>query len=339
MAAEGAGAVPIGEPPHDPMEGAASTAAPPESEKVSPMAIAPEDGSDSEHSSELDDWEWIRQHDFFSTALHMPPRDSAQPDEWRARREALKRKIIEWEASPDGIAVNAEVDAALARSYQAHEALERSGAVGQLEFDERTALMFKVENGGAVASGRLPVAQTFTKEMLWFAWKAIESWCTKALVRELSASYGNFDKLVALGWLLGDVIGGRLIDGKIAHGIGRRLGKYASGLKAEFDAPLRRIGKRKFADNQARERERAAAAAEEADLRREEVEFLEEEAAALAPPAPPAAASAADTVCVVIGGGCFGICAVNHGWRKLVVPYMQPHDTTMLPRAGSASAR
>ena len=251
MAAQGPGAVPLGEPADVTMEEAAAAAEPPESENISTAAIEPDERSEESDSSEHDDWEWLRQNDMFFEGLYYPHRDSAQPDEWRARREVVERKRAEWEASPEGIALNAEVDALLAKSYQAHE---RSGAVGQLEFDERTELMFKVSNSGPVASGRLPAAKFVTKEQLYLAWKAIDA-VVKDRGKQLTRSYGNFDKLCGLGWLLGDVMCGRLIDGDEAYRIGRRLGKYASGLKAEFDAPSRRVGKRKYASDEERERE------------------------------------------------------------------------------------
>jgi hypothetical protein len=152
--------------------------------------------------------------------------------------------------------------------------------------------MFRVDNPGPVASGRRSAVQIVTKELLSFAWKSIEH-CAKKRGKQLSRAYGNFDKLCGLGWLLGDLMLGRLIDGSDAYPIGRRLGKDASSMKAEFAAPLRRVGKHSHKDEEARERERAAAAEEEAQLRREPVTVgLEEEAAALAA-APAASARAA----------------------------------------------
>ena len=279
MGSTGPSEAPLGEAPDAAKEEAVAAAAPPEPESRSTAAIEPVERSDESDSEELDDWEWLRQNDIFSESNFMPPRDSAQPDEWRARREAVERKRKEWEDSPEGIAVNAEVDALLAKAYAADR---RSCTVGELELSERTALMFKVSSSGPAASGRLPAAKTVTKEQLLLAWKAIEA-VAKDRGKQLTRAYGNFDKLCGLGWLLGDVMCGRLIDGDKAYGIGRRLGKYASGLKAEFDAPLRRSGKRKFDDDQAHERDRVAAAAEEAAIRSEIVCIgLEEEAAALA---------------------------------------------------------
>ncbi|MDC0525790.1 hypothetical protein OAO87_02230 [bacterium] len=292
MELEGPGWAPLAEALDETMEPVAGAGEAPQPEMQSTASIEPEEGSDESDSSALDDWEWLRQNDIFSEDLYMAPRDSAQPDEWRARRETVERKLAEWEASPEGVALNAEVDALLEKSKQAHEALARSGAVN---FDERTELIFKISNSGPVASGRRAALAKLTKEQLYLAWKAIEA-VAKDRGKQLTRSYGNFDKLCGLGWLLGDVMLGRLIEGKDAYSIGRRLGKYASGLRAEFDAPLRRHGKRKFDNDEARERERAAAEEEEAELRRAEIEVgLEEEAAALAAaalaPAVPAAGS------------------------------------------------
>ncbi len=104
MAAQGSSSVPPVEAPDATMEEAAAAGDMPEPEMSSTASIAPVDmgDGDSEGSEELDDWEFIRQHDVEVTV--MPPRDSAQPDEWRARRQALERKIAEWENSPEGIA-------------------------------------------------------------------------------------------------------------------------------------------------------------------------------------------------------------------------------------------
>ena len=102
------------------MEDAAAAAEPPEAENRSTAAIEPDERSEESDSSEHDDWEWLRQNDMFFEGLYYPHRDSAQPDERRARREAVERKRAEWEASPEGIALNAEVDALLAKSYAAH---------------------------------------------------------------------------------------------------------------------------------------------------------------------------------------------------------------------------
>ena len=291
MARQGASAVPLGALADVTMAEADAAAEVPASENRSTAAIEPEERSEESDSSELDDWEWLRKNDMFFEGLYYPPQDSAQPDEWRARREEVERKRSEWEASPEGIALNAEVDALLAQSYRQ---LGLRHELGELELTERAALMFKVERSGAVASGRLPCAQIVTKEQLYLAWEAIKD-VAKDRGRGLTQAYGNFDKLCGLGWLLGDVMCGRLIDGMDAYRIGRRLGKSASKLKAEFDAPMRRIGKHPQRYGEA---DRAAAAEEEAALRREPVKVddeLEAEAAALVASAVAPAAQRAGT--------------------------------------------
>ena len=232
---------------------------------------------------DVDDSEQINRHDF--EGLEMPPRDSAQPDDGRARHGALARRPSE-QTDPDEPAAAADGAAASAIAQDAMPA--PSGKVDELEWHGRADIMFKVESGGPVASGRLPAAKTVTKEMLHDAWEAIKA-VAKSRGRQLTQSYGNFDKLCGLGWLLGDVICGRLVDGDVAYRVGRRLGKPASGLQAEFAAPLRRFGKRKFATEEVRERERAAAAAEEAELRCEEIDVDFD----LPPPAAAATAAAA----------------------------------------------
>ena len=119
------------------MEDAAAAAEPPEAENRSTAAIEPDERSEESDSSEHDDWEWLRQNDMFFEGLYYPHRDSAQPDERRARREAVERKRAEWEASPEGIALNAEVDALLAKSYGR---LGLRQELGALELTECAAL-------------------------------------------------------------------------------------------------------------------------------------------------------------------------------------------------------
>lgn len=73
--------------------------------------------------------------------------------------------------------------------------------------------------------------------------------------------------------LLGDLVLGRLIAHSDAFAVGRKAGRIAPGLQAEFDAPSRRVGKRKYDDEERRARDSAAAAAEKAELRRQQVEL------------------------------------------------------------------
>ena len=69
-----------------------------------------------------------------------------------------------------------------------------------------------------------------TNELVQRCWTEI---CDVAATigKQLSHSFGNFDKLVGAGWLMGDVIQGRLIDRADAFAVGRKIGKLAPTLK------------------------------------------------------------------------------------------------------------
>ena len=50
---------------------------------------------------------------------------------------------------------------------------------------------------------------------------------TKARVDELSKSFGNFDRVVGLGWLLADAVGCRQVSRAVAHALGLKARKLA----------------------------------------------------------------------------------------------------------------
>ena len=161
--------------------------------------------------------------------------------------------------------------------------------------------MFKLDAKGPTASGRPSITRTVTKENVQSAWSAANDYYDDHGAA-LSDAYGNFDRVVALGWLLGDVALGCLMEKTDAFRVGGKAGKLARGLKAEFDAPARRLGKRKHASDA----DWVAAAEEAAGIRSEEVQLpfpMRPPPAPSAPPAPPArpappapAAPAAPTV-------------------------------------------
>ena len=76
-----------------------------------------------------------------------------------------------------------------------------------------------------------------------------------------------------MGWLVGDIVLGAYIPKSDAFAVGRKVGKLAPSLKAEFDAPSRRVGKRKWESEEARSRADEEASAEEAALRCEPVKL------------------------------------------------------------------
>ena len=138
------------------------------------------------------------------------------------------------------------------------------------ELKERNELMFTVETSEPVASGRGSAMPYPTKELVQRVWDL-----ALALPDErrdaLSRAYGNFDKVVMMGWLIGDVVLGRKIDRADAHAVGRKAGKLGPTLKAEFGAPSRCVGKRKWQSEEDRARADAEASAKESRLRRERV--------------------------------------------------------------------
>ena len=156
------------------------------------------------------------------------------------------------------------------------------------ELEERASLMFIVGNTSPVASGRPVLLQEATKELVQLAWEVVHT-LIQHEGAELSSSFGNFDKLVGLGWLLGDVVQGRLVPGPDALAIGRKAGKLAPGLKADFAAPSRRAGKRKYRPgsdgDEQRARDLADAAEQERATRRSPVALP----FPAAPPPPPVA--------------------------------------------------
>ena len=81
-----------------------------------------------------------------------------------------------------------------------------------------------------------------TQQLIHVGWQVIDALC-KSQGKELSRSFGNFDKAVGLGWLLGDVVLGGLMLHEDAFRVGRKAAKLGPGLKAAFAAPLRAHGK------------------------------------------------------------------------------------------------
>ena len=92
----------------------------------------------------------------------------------------------------------------------------------------------------------------------------------------LSKSFGNFDRVVAIGWLLGDAVGARLLPREQAYAVGLKARKAAVALKADVAskkrAVQRKASKLKTDDPQRRELSENAEA-EETEQLRAEIEF------------------------------------------------------------------
>ena len=279
MSAQGPAESPLGEAPCETMEAPPNAAEPPVSQSRStaaaPLPLVP----GSERDVAMATADCFDETTMHSEAVVEPQRSSSRVAHKRARGDDLAS--ITTAASPAAAASAAEIANAAAPEPPAAPV-----TVPASEFKERAELMFKLDAEGPVASGRLPATRVVSKEHVQFAWWAANEVCDDH-GPALSVAYGNFDKLVACGWLLGDVALGRLIEKPDALKVGRKAGKLAPGLKAEFDAPARRLGKRR---QPASEEDWAEAAREEEAMRRERVDLPFPDTSPLAPPlAPPPA--------------------------------------------------
>ena len=112
---------------------------------------------------------------------------------------------------------------------------------------ERASKMFVVSAAGPQRSGLPPAARKVNKELCLLAFNAANDLCNEH-GKALSAAFGNFDRVVALGWLIGDALGMPPVDrgggggggasdwarhGLHGVGIGRREGQHmeAGGLR------------------------------------------------------------------------------------------------------------
>ena len=140
---------------------------------------------------------------------------------------------------------------------------------------ERAAAMFVVGTSAPQASGMSPAAKRATMELVMLAYNAANELCDTQ-GDALSKSFANFDRVVALGWLLGDAMGARLLLREQAYAVGLKARKAAVALKADVVAKKRAVqrkaSKLKADDPQRRELSEKAEA-EEAEKLRKEIEF------------------------------------------------------------------
>ena len=152
----------------------------------------------------------------------------------------------------------------------------------------RAAAMFDIGRSAPQASGHPPCGSQATKELLLLACQAANDLCDK-LGKVLSKAYGNFDRVVALGWLLGDAVGAPLLARDCAYAVGLKARRAAGDIKTELASAKRAAGRaasRLGADEPRRQELAAEAKAAEASLLRAVVELpLPAERAAPAPAA------------------------------------------------------
>ena len=144
------------------------------------------------------------------------------------------------------------------------------------ELAARASKMFVVGAPEPTESDMGPVACQATKELIRHAAKAAGDLCD-AHGPALSRSFGNFDRDVALGWLLGDALGKPLLSRHVAFHIGSTARQLVGSVKKQLQGfrrtASRARGKISHGDEAARQRVDDDAAAQEVALLQEPVAF------------------------------------------------------------------
>ena len=110
------------------------------------------------------------------------------------------------------------------------------------ELDLRATLKFVVGTSAPVDSNRDAVAEQATNKLVQVAWDAVDKLCEDC-GEALSESFGNFDRVVALGWLIADALGILDFERQSAYKVGLKAYKLAQALPQQIASatkPLRR---------------------------------------------------------------------------------------------------
>jgi hypothetical protein len=140
---------------------------------------------------------------------------------------------------------------------------------------ERASAMFSLDATGPAASGMPKVAEKATMELVSLAFGAVGKLCDQH-GKALSKAFGNFDRVVGLGWLVTDALGCPRVHKVTAYTVGLKLRKLPSELKAD-QLTARKVASRAIsklaADDPKRQELKQVAADEEARLLRVEVDL------------------------------------------------------------------
>ena len=138
----------------------------------------------------------------------------------------------------------------------------------------RAQKMFVIDAPGPIASKPRISYRKATKKLVQLISKVVADW-KKPHVEALSRSFGNFDRVVAQGWLLADALGMSLLSREQAFVLGGSVRHQATKLEADLKAKRKAAGKRiaQAVDEAARAALAAAAEAEVEELLREEAEL------------------------------------------------------------------
>lgn len=132
----------------------------------------------------------------------------------------------------------------------------------------RASAMFVAGKPGPVRSGLDRAAFLPTGELVLLAWKLTVDW-PQARIAQLSASFGNFDRVVALGWLIADALDLPLLERNEGEHSAWLVGKAAIYVAKKMDgliASAKRTISKHPADSTKRADAARAAAALEAKL-------------------------------------------------------------------------
>ena len=120
---------------------------------------------------------------------------------------------------------------------------EPDGKVTADVINARDDRMFVVGAAEPTPSGLGALATSASNEMISLVWKHAQK-ISKARMAALSRSFGNFDMVVAAGWLLGDLVcGAPILERSEAHTIGLKI-KYEAGKVEKNVAKIRLEAKR-----------------------------------------------------------------------------------------------
>ena len=89
----------------------------------------------------------------------------------------------------------------------------------------RSDRMFPLEGTEAVASGLEECVQQVTNKLIQLVWAHVQAW-SDAHVNALHTAFGNFDRIVAAGWLLADAFDLPLMDREQALLVGLKVRYY-----------------------------------------------------------------------------------------------------------------
>ena len=142
-----------------------------------------------------------------------------------------------------------------------------AAALSRPAMAERAAKLFPLDAAGPAASGMGLLASSPVNALVLFAFEAANKRC-EAHGSALSLAYGNFDRVVATGWLVADALGLPLLERGDAFRLGGAARKRAAKVEKTVAAKNKAAATAaaKAADGEARQLVLEAAAKEHAEL-------------------------------------------------------------------------